>query len=121
MNSSSALLHHTTLHISFQVKDKSLFDAKSTCLLEFAIFLLTGSHVAKGKTNTMDQIMDFIGRLQPNCERALNLVETGISRPLTLTESVQLQYNRNLCPYCACKKEKFGQKMAKYQDVKRSR
>jgi len=66
-------------------------------------------------------MFDFIGALQPNCNRALDLVDRGIERPLSLGESLRLKYNSGLCPYCSCQKDKFNQKMQEYQDAKRAR
>lgn len=75
----------------------------------------------KRTTAMMDTTMNLIGKLLPQCTRALELVEAGIQRDLNPWEAISLRYHGNLCLYCSCKKDKFEQKKREMHRAKMQR
>ncbi len=59
------------------------------------------------KRSAIDIIYDGIGALLPGCSTAMDLVEKGMERPLTLKERFTLAYNSPLCLHCNCNRERF--------------
>ena len=57
----------------------------------------------------------------PNCTKAMELVETGIQRELSLRERVSLRYHGRLCPFCGCAGGKFASARQRMQEAKAQR
>lgn len=66
----------------------------------------------------IDPSLNLLGKLLPQCTRALELAETGIRRDLNPWEAISLRYHGNLCLYCSCKKDKFEQKKREMQQAR---
>ena len=65
--------------------------------------------------------MEWLCECLPNCTKAMNLVETGIERDLTVTEKARLKYNSRLCPFCACATGKFESAKVRMQEAREER
>lgn len=57
----------------------------------------------------------------PNCKDALELVETGIRRELSLREKLALRYHKRLCLYCSCNRDKFDELYEEMKQVRSKR
>lgn len=73
---------------------------------------------ARGVTS---RLMEGICERLPNCGKAMELVERGCERPLTLTERIGLKYHGRLCPFCACATGKFESGMARMREAEAAR
>lgn len=67
--------------------------------------------------NLMETVCDYL----PNCGKAMQLVETGCSRDLTLLEKLRLKYHGRLCPFCGCATGKFDSARNRYHDAIKQR
>ena len=65
--------------------------------------------------------MEWFCERLPNCTKAMNLVETGTSRELSLKEKIQLKYNSRLCPFCACATGRFESAKARMREAEEAR
>ena len=65
--------------------------------------------------------MEWFCECLPNCENAMQLVETAIERELTVVEKVRLKYNSRLCPFCACATGKFESAKVRMEEAKQAR
>lgn len=59
--------------------------------------------------------------LLPNCHSALQIVETGIARDLSLKERLALRYHSQLCPFCSCKRFKLDTMLEEMREAERAR
>ena len=66
-------------------------------------------------------LMEKVCEQLPNCTRALELVETGCERNLSLKEKFALKYHGRLCPFCACATGKFESAMARMREAEAAR
>ena len=66
-------------------------------------------------------IMDALVGCLPSCHKAIDLVETGIERPLTFSEKLSLKYNSTLCPFCSCAAERIRMKKAQMAEAEANR
>jgi hypothetical protein len=57
----------------------------------------------------------------PNCSKALDLVERGCARDLSLKERLALKYHGRLCPFCACATGKFEAAKARMREAEAAR
>lgn len=60
--------------------------------------------------------METVCEHLPNCTKALHLLETGCTRPLSGTERLRLRYHSRLCPFCGCAAGKFASAFQKYRE-----
>ena len=67
------------------------------------------------------RMMEGLCERLPNCTRAMELVELGCERPLSLRERLGLKYHGRLCPFCACATGKFESAMARMQEAEANR
>ena len=68
-----------------------------------------------------DRIYGFLGAVVPSCGTALELVELGQQRPLSLREKFVLKYNSPLCLHCNCNREKFDKERERMREIDRER
>ncbi|MBP84080.1 MAG: hypothetical protein CMO61_09575 [Verrucomicrobiales bacterium] len=73
------------------------------------------------KRSFSDAFYDGIGAVLPGCSTALELVETGLKRPLTFREKFVLAYNSPLCLHCSCNRERFDAERLKLRELDRER
>jgi len=73
------------------------------------------------KRSFSDLIYDGIGSLLPGCSTAMDLVEKGLERPLTLKEKIVLAYNSPLCLHCNCNRERFDIEREKLRQLDQER
>ncbi|MEX0330787.1 MAG: hypothetical protein AB3N64_05125 [Puniceicoccaceae bacterium] len=72
---------------------------------------------AKESNPSRNRFMEWLCECLPNCDNAMELVETGIERDLTAIEKVRLKYNSRLCPFCACATGKFESAKARMEEA----
>jgi hypothetical protein len=65
--------------------------------------------------------MEWFCESLPNCEKAIQLVETGIERDLSVGEKLKLKYNSRLCPFCACATGKFESMKTRMAEAEEAR
>jgi hypothetical protein len=68
-----------------------------------------------------NRFMEWLCECLPNCDDAMQLVETGIERDLTAAEKLRLKYNSRLCPFCACATGKFESAKARMREAEEQR
>jgi hypothetical protein len=67
------------------------------------------------------RLMEGVCERLPNCGKAMELVERGCERPLTMAERIGLKYHGRLCPFCACATGKFESAMARMKEAESKR
>lgn len=75
----------------------------------------------KKERGVASRLMEGFCERLPNCGKAMDLVERGCERPLTLTERIGLKYHGRLCPFCACATGKFESAMARMREAEARR
>ena len=55
----------------------------------------------------------------PNCDKAMQLAEAGIEKPLGLGERIALAYHGQLCPFCSCARGKFDASLARMNETRK--
>ena len=83
--------------------------------------MTSSSKPDREKRSFSDAFYDGIGALLPGCSTALELVETGLERPLTLREKFVLFYNSPLCLHCSCNRDRFDEERLKLRELDRER
>lgn len=73
------------------------------------------------KNPSRNRFMEWVCDCLPNCDDAMELVETGIERDLTAMEKIRLKYNSRLCPFCACATGKFESAKARMREAEAAR
>lgn len=66
-------------------------------------------------------LLDALGSLLPDCQRALAMARLGAERPLHLGERLTLAYNWHLCLHCQCQRERFDLAVAKLRAAEAAR
>ena len=74
-----------------------------------------------GPPSDRNRIMESFCECLPNCSKALDLVERGCERDLSLRERVALKYHGRLCPFCACATGKFEAAKARMREAECTR
>ncbi|KAF0095312.1 MAG: hypothetical protein E1N59_807 [Puniceicoccaceae bacterium 5H] len=87
------------------------------------IVFFTGMSAARPKDSgkrhlTMEKVCE---NLLPNCHTALDLVERGCARDLSLKERMALKYHSQLCPFCSCKRYKLETMFEEMREAERRR
>jgi hypothetical protein len=72
-------------------------------------------------SSSRNPFMEWFCDCLPNCEKAVELAETGIERELTAPEKLRLKYNGRLCPFCACATGKFESVMNRMKEAQEAR
>lgn len=66
-------------------------------------------------------MLERICELLPNCGKAMELVEAGCERELSMAERLRLRYHGRLCPFCGCASGKFQSAMNRMRDAEQQR
>lgn len=77
--------------------------------------------ITPAEESILDKVMAACCSALPNCTRAVHLAETACERELSLRESIQLKYDRRLCPFCGCAAGKFASVEHRMQEARQQR
>ena len=69
----------------------------------------------------LEPIFNSLGKMMPTCYRALDLVEKGAQRSLSIKERLALKYNSRLCMHCSCAEDRFKSAMEKMKEAQKAR